>query len=69
MHFAGFGISRYDIPLLREELKRCDVPFDTENRALIDADIREPYYTNEGRISCLAYRSSSSRDGLICHYY
>lgn len=34
---AGFGITRFDIPILVEEYKRCGLLFSKDNRALIDS--------------------------------
>lgn len=34
---AGFGISRFDVPLLIEEFKRCGFPFPKGDPAIIDA--------------------------------
>ena len=50
---AGFGVSRYDIPLLKEEFKRCDIPFETENRCLIDG--LTIYHQKERRDLTAAY--------------
>jgi DNA polymerase-3 subunit epsilon len=50
---AGFGICRFDIPMLKEEFKRCDLPFDTENRAIIDG--LTIYHQKERRDLTAAY--------------
>ena len=34
---AGFGITRFDVPLLAAEFERAGVPFDVRNRAVVDA--------------------------------
>ncbi len=34
---GGFGIVRYDVPLLIEEFRRADVPFSAKQRRLVDA--------------------------------
>ncbi len=34
--FGGFGITRFDIPLLTEEFKRCGFPFPKEEPAILD---------------------------------
>lgn len=43
---GGFGISRFDLPLLLAEFRRADVTFSLEGRAVLDAQIifhrREP---------------------------
>jgi DNA polymerase III subunit epsilon len=50
---AGFGISRFDIPLLKEEFKRCNMPFDTDNRCMIDG--LTIYHQRERRDLTAAY--------------
>jgi len=50
---AGFGISRYDIPLLKEELKRCGLTLETEHRAVIDG--LTIYHQRERRDLTAAY--------------
>ncbi len=35
--FGGFGIARFDIPLLVEEFKRCGYPFPKDEPAILDA--------------------------------
>ena len=35
--FAGFNLSRFDLPLLKKELDRARAPFETEGRHVIDA--------------------------------
>ena len=44
---GGFGITRFDIPLLINEFQRVDVPFSMEGRAIIDA--KTIYHKNEPR--------------------
>ncbi len=34
---GGFGIVRFDVPLLCAEFERADVPFDVRDRAIVDA--------------------------------
>jgi DNA polymerase-3 subunit epsilon len=51
--FAGFGIARFDIPILREEFKRAGVDLDTENRAIIDG--LTIYHQKERRDLTAAY--------------
>lgn len=36
---AGFNIRGFDLPLLLEEFRRCDIPFDLQGRRLIDAQM------------------------------
>ncbi len=44
--FAGFGVSRFDVPMLLEEFRRAAIPFSVDNRHVIDGLIifhqREP---------------------------
>jgi len=44
--FAGFGVQRFDVPLLIEEFRRASVPFSIEGRSVVDGLIifhqREP---------------------------
>src|SRR5437867_3292052 len=35
--FGGFGIARFDIPLLIEEFKRCGFPFPKDDPAILDS--------------------------------
>src|SRR5690242_15685054 len=51
--FAGFGIDRFDIPMLLEEFKRCDLSFTAENRAIIDG--LTIYHQRERRDLTAAY--------------
>lgn len=44
---GGFGITRFDIPLLINEFQRVNVPFSMEGRAVIDA--KTIYHKNEPR--------------------
>jgi DNA polymerase-3 subunit epsilon len=34
--FAGYGVMRFDIPMLTEEFRRCSIPFSLEGRSIID---------------------------------
>ncbi|MFA5203966.1 MAG: 3'-5' exonuclease [Lentisphaeria bacterium] len=44
--FAGFGVIKFDLPMLSEEFRRCDLTFAVENCAVLDAQrifhMREP---------------------------
>jgi len=44
--FGGFGIQRFDIPMLMEEFRRCGLPFSIDGRCVIDTLVifhqREP---------------------------
>ena len=37
--WGGFGVSRYDLPMLVNEFKRVDIPFSMEGRRILDAQI------------------------------
>jgi DNA polymerase-3 subunit epsilon len=51
--FAGFGIARFDIPMLKEEFRRCDIAFDVENRCILDG--LTIYHQKERRDLTAAY--------------
>lgn len=44
--FGGFGVLRFDIPILTEEFRRVGIPFSIDNRSIVDALVifhqREP---------------------------
>ena len=50
---AGFNSSRFDIPLLAEELLRADVDFDMKNR--VSVDVQVIYHKKEQRTLGAAY--------------
>lgn len=50
---GGFGISRFDVPILIEEFKRCGSIFSVENRAIIDG--LSIYHQKERRDLSAAY--------------
>ncbi len=51
---GGFGISRFDIPILVEEFKRCGMAFLIENRAIVDS--LSIYHQKERRDLAAAYQ-------------
>jgi DNA polymerase III subunit epsilon len=51
---AGFNSSRFDIPLLMEEMCRNDIDFDIENRCTID--VMNIYHKKERRNLSAAYK-------------
>ncbi len=51
--FAGFGITRFDIPIMREEFKRCNQAFETDSRSIIDG--LTIYHQKERRDLTAAY--------------
>ncbi len=50
---AGFNSNRFDIPLLAEELLRCDIDFDMKNRVAVDVQVI--YHKKEQRTLGAAY--------------
>ena len=50
---AGFNSNRFDIPLLAEELLRCDIDFDMKNRVAVDVQVI--YHKKEQRTLSAAY--------------
>lgn len=44
---GGYNILRFDIPLLQEEMARAEVPFDVDNRRVVDA--QRIYHRREPR--------------------
>lgn len=63
--FAGFGISRFDIPILREELKRCDLALAMEGVAVIDG--LTIYHRKERRDLTAAYQFYCHKDLVGAH--
>ena len=51
---AGFGILKFDVPILNEEFRRSSFPFSVENRRLIDA--LTIFHQKEPRDLTAAYR-------------
>ncbi len=51
--FIGFGIRRFDLPLLESEFKRCGHKFDWRTRHVVDA--KEIYHAKEPRTLTAAY--------------
>jgi DNA polymerase-3 subunit epsilon len=51
---AGFNSDRFDIPLLAEELLRCDVDFDMKNR--VSVDVQTIFHKKEERTLSAAYK-------------
>jgi len=50
---AGFNLINFDLPFLQEELARCGIELDTENRAILDPMII--YHLKEPRNLATAY--------------
>lgn len=52
--FAGFNSNRFDIPILAEEMLRCDVEFSMEERVAID--VQTIFHKMEKRTLAAAYQ-------------
>ncbi len=57
---AGFNILRFDLPLLVEEFLRADVPFDTSQRRVLDA--QRIYHLMESRSLTAALKFYCDKD-------
>jgi DNA polymerase-3 subunit epsilon len=62
---GGFGIARFDVPLLEEEFKRAGVAFSCEGRAVLDA--KEIFHRYERRDLAAAYRFYLQRELIDPH--
>ena len=62
---AGFNSNRFDIPLLVEELLRCDIDFDIKNRNAID--IQNIFHKMEQRTLVAAYKFYCDKDLTNAH--
>lgn len=62
---AGFNSNRFDIPLLVEELLRCDVDFDMKNRYAVD--IQNIFHKMEQRTLVAAYKFYCDKDLTDAH--
>lgn len=62
---AGFNSNRFDIPLLVEELLRCDVDFDMRNRYAVD--IQNIFHKMEQRTLVAAYKFYCDKDLTDAH--
>ncbi len=51
--FAGFGVRRFDLPLLAAEFRRAGLVFETASRAVIDG--KDIYHMKEPRTLAAAY--------------
>jgi DNA polymerase-3 subunit epsilon len=51
---AGYNVLRFDLPLLAEELLRCDIVFDISNRDIID--VQNIFHKMESRTLSAAYQ-------------
>ena len=62
---AGFNSNRFDIPLLAEELLRCDIDFDMKNRNAID--VQNIFHKMEQRTLVAAYKFYCDKDLTNAH--
>jgi DNA polymerase-3 subunit epsilon len=63
--FAGFGIGRFDLPILREEFRRVNIPFDTDSRLCIDG--LTIYHNKERRDLTAAYEFYCNKELVGAH--
>lgn len=63
--FAGFGIIRFDVPLLAEEFRRANVTFVTTGARLID--VQRIYHMREPRTLSAALQFYRGRDHVGAH--
>ena len=61
----GFNSNRFDIPLLAEELLRCDIDFDIKNRNAID--VQNIFHKMEQRTLVAAYKFYCDKDLTNAH--
>ncbi|MFN8279383.1 MAG: 3'-5' exonuclease [Saprospiraceae bacterium] len=57
---AGYNSNRFDVPILMEEMARCNLDLEVEKRRLID--VQRIFYRMEPRTLKAAYRFYCSRD-------
>ncbi|WP_299678614.1 3'-5' exonuclease [uncultured Dokdonia sp.] len=62
---AGFNSNRFDIPLLAEELLRCDIDFDMKNKNAID--VQNIFHKMEQRTLVAAYKFYCDKDLTNAH--
>ncbi len=62
---AGFNSNRFDIPLLVEELLRCNVDFDMKNRNAVD--VQTIFHKMEQRTLVAAYKFYCNKDLTDAH--
>ena len=63
--FGGFGVQRFDMPLLMEEFRRCGIPFSLEGRSIVDGLMI--FHMKEPRDLTAAYKYFCGKDlvGLL----
>lgn len=62
---AGFNSNRFDIPLLAEELLRCDIDFDMKNRHAVD--VQTIFHKMEQRTLVAAYKFYCNKNLTDAH--
>ncbi len=62
---AGYNSNRFDIPLLAEELLRCDIDFDMKNRNAVD--VQNIFHKMEQRTLVAAYKFYCDKDLTDAH--
>jgi DNA polymerase-3 subunit epsilon len=62
---AGFNSNRFDIPLLAEELLRCNIDFDMKNRHAVD--VQNIFHKMEQRTLVAAYKFYCDKDLTDAH--
>ena len=62
---GGFNSNRFDIPLLAEELLRCDIDFDMKNRNAVD--VQNIFHKMEQRTLVAAYKFYCDKDLTNAH--
>lgn len=62
---GGYNLIMFDIPILSEELLRCEIEFDVEKRHIIDA--QKIFYLMEPRTLAGAYKFYCKKDLVNAH--
>lgn len=62
---AGYNSNKFDIPLLAEELLRCDIDFDMKNKYAVD--VQNIFHKMEQRTLVAAYKFYCNKDLTNAH--
>lgn len=62
---AGFNVTKFDLPLLKEEFRRAGIGFSLENRRVID--VKNIYHIKEPRDLTAAYKFYCGADHANAH--
>ena len=62
---CGFNVLKFDLPMLVEEFLRADIPFDTDNRRIVDA--QRIFHMMEPRTLTAAYKFYCGKDLTDAH--